>query len=76
MAKNFTIDGETLELIEGIRDKTGRETQSAVLVDAIRAYSWIVGEYERGWEVISKDPHSLFVNRHPLVLVKKEPDNR
>lgn len=61
MEKNFTIKGETLELLKALGFETGRKKDEEVLQDALRAYLWIVLQYKQGWEVISKERHSFRV---------------
>jgi hypothetical protein len=50
----FVLNATTEELLEHLRDRTERETLTDVIKDALRAYAWIVSEYEQGREVLSQ----------------------
>lgn len=56
----FVVNERLSETLETLKAKTGRDTYAEVLRDALRAYLWVVQEYEKGNEIIAKarDPQS------------------
>ena len=50
----FAVTDHLKDLLDDLKDRTGRESLSAVVRDAITVYAWIVKQYEQGKEVLPK----------------------
>jgi hypothetical protein len=50
----FAVTPHLKSLLDDLKDRTGRESLSAVIRDAIGVYAWIVEQYEQGKEVLPK----------------------
>ncbi len=50
----FVVQDDVYHSLENLREKTGSTSLAEVFRDAIRAYTWIVSEFERGREVVSR----------------------
>jgi hypothetical protein len=50
----FAVTDNLKDLLDDLKDRTGRESLSAVVRDAITVYAWIVEQYEQGKEVLPK----------------------
>lgn len=57
----FVVNDRLAETLETLKEKTERDTYAEVLRDALRSYLWVVQEYEKGNEVVTRprDPHSF-----------------
>lgn len=64
---------ELQKTLDVIKEKTGRETYSDVIRDAIKAYVWIISEYERGHEVLSRPFEK---NTTPFSPLTPQPKNK
>jgi len=72
----FVMTDGVADLLDELKNRTGRENASEVIRDALRAYAWIVGEYDQGRTVLSQQaresgavPFSPVV---PITRVAKE----
>jgi hypothetical protein len=48
----FAVTERLKGLLEDLKDRTGRESLSAVVRDAITVYAWVVEQYEQGRQVL------------------------
>jgi len=50
----FALSDELKDLLDDLKNRTGRESLSALIRDAISVYAWVVEQYEQGKEVLPR----------------------
>lgn len=65
------ISDEAKKTLDMLKEKTGRETYSDVIRDAVKAYVWMVSEYENGREVLSRPLKKDATPFNPLIQMSK-----
>lgn len=57
----FVMNERLAEVVETIKTKTDRDNYAEVIRDALKAYLWIINEYESGREILSRasDPQAI-----------------
>ena len=50
----FAVTPHLKDILEDLKERTGSESVSAVIRDAIGVYLWVVEQYEQGKEVLPK----------------------
>ena len=72
----FVMNNKLEETLDALKEKTGRETYSEVLRDAIKTYLWVVQEYEQGHQVLSHSLDKGTVPFNHLLAPCKDKKNR
>jgi hypothetical protein len=52
----FAVPDNVYETLEGLKERTDASSLAEVFRDALRAYAWMVSQFEAGNEVISRAP--------------------
>ena len=68
----FVMSDKLRNTLDKIKEKTGRETYTEVLKDALKTYFWVVQEYEQGRQVLSHPFDKGTVPFNPLLISKQK----
>lgn len=57
---NFVVQDEVYERLEALKEKTQATSLAEVFRDSLRAYAWMVSQFELGRQVVSRpvDPNA------------------